>query len=609
MKKWFTQICITLLSLLACVTSNAASLMQVYNQALANDPTFKAAEAQYLATKENLPIARAAALPNIYIQGATQRQVINNDFASPDLDLTGGNRFYNTSNTYSLNLTQPLFNLAVWNQVRVAGAQVRQADASFSAAAQDLMLRTASAYFNVLIASDNLLYIRAEKKAVARQLKQAQQQFDVGLIAITDVNEAKASYDSNVANEIAAKYALDNSIEALAQITGESYKNLVGANSKLPLVKPNPNDIEQWVQTAQSQNYSLLAAVAAADVAQTNVAVQDAGHFPVINGNAQYKYDHESNPNVGGGGGAASQSQVGGLGISVSLPVYQGGLVNAHARQAQDQYQQAISNMEFSHRQVIAQTRNAYLGVLSGISKIQADRAAIVASESSLQATDEGYKAGTRTMLDVLNQQSSLYQAKQAYSQDQYNYLLSILQLKQAAGTLSGSDMMEINAWLRQPIDLSQRPIPTTTSMSTVVTTGKTKIKLPNEKKQKLSKTAKVKIAPLMETPSVIKAQAQTTNDQALLAIDGNHYTIELFDTRYEQHAKNFIKTHGLQAEASYYSATNTADKERYQVIYGDYSTLAEAQTAIKQLPLDLQKLDPWVRQIAKVQQEIKARQ
>jgi outer membrane protein len=456
MKNRFILCIVAILSLLLCVTANAESLMQIYYQALENDPTFKSAEAQYLATKENLPIARAAALPNLGISGATQRQVFNNNFQSSILNTAIGSNLYNTSNIYSLNLTQPLFNLAVWNRVRLAGAQVRQADATFSAAVQDLMLRTGQAYFAVLSSRENLHYTRMQKKAVARQLKQSKEQYDVGLIAITDVNEAQASYDVTVANEIAAKFAVDNAVEALRRITGKSYKHLMGANDKLPLVKPNPNAIEQWVETAQNQNYSLLAAIAATEVAQKNVAVQDDGHFPVISGTAQYEYSAQTNPNFASGQSAATQTQFGEVGVSLALPVYQGGLVNAQTRQAQDQYQQSISNMEFTHRQVIAQTRNSYLGVLSGISKIQADRASIVASESSLRATEEGYRAGTRTMLDVLNQQSALYQAQQAYAQDQYNYLTSILQLKQAAGTLSGGDLAEMSAWMRQVVNLHQ---------------------------------------------------------------------------------------------------------------------------------------------------------
>lgn len=605
MKKWFL-ICLMLLS----ANTYAASLMQVYYQALACDPTFKSAEAQYLATKENLPISRAAALPNIYIQGASQRQIINNNFDSPALDLTGGDSFYNTSHIYSLSLTQPLFNLAVWNRVSAAGAQVRQADATFSAAAQDLMLRTAQAYFAVLTARDNLHYTRAQKKALARQWKQAKEQFDVGLIAITDVNEAQASYDATVANEIAAKYALDNAIEALRRITGKSYDSFMGANGKLPLVQPNPNDIEQWVQTAQGQNYSLLAAIAASEAAQKNIAVQDAGHFPVINGTAQYQYNKQTNPNFGGGGGAATQSQFGEVGVSVALPVYQGGLVNAQTRRAQDQYQQAISDMEFTHRQVVAQTRNAYLGVLAGISKIQADRAAIVASESSLRATEEGHKAGTRTMLDVLNQQSALYQAQLAYSQDQYNYLTSILQLKQAAGTLSGSDLQEMSAWLHQVVDLQKTsteytPINDETVASKPAPAKHIKSKHTNKAHHKQKHIKHSKVTAEIPAPS----SAQTLNNQSLLEANGKHYTIELFDTSYEQHAQDFIKTHQLQGWATYYHIKTAAGKDRYQVIYGDFASLAEAQAAIKKLPSDLRKLNPWVRQFAKIHQEIKAEQ
>lgn len=451
MRKIIFSILAFILTSVITITASAANLIEVYQHALACDPTFKSAEAEYLAAKENVPIARSYLLPNLNLSGMLQRQMIDvgtNLNNSPFIQNAAGT-FYNTYTEYLLSLSQPVFNYSAWQSLSRASYQAKQAEATFAAAAQDLMLRTAQAYFSILQASDNLRYTAAQRKAVAAQLRQARHQYDVGLIAITGLKEAQAQYDTLVAQEIGAKNNLANAVEALRAITARTYPTLMGTNNRLPLVKPNPASIDQWVQTAEQQNYALLAAVNGASAAQQNIKMQQGGHLPVVNATAAY----ESEDNTNGGftaqgsiGPAETRSAI--VGLNLNFPVYQGGLVNAQTRQAAYLYQQAVSDMEYTHRSVIQEARNAYLGVITGINQLKADRQTIAANQASLKATLDGYEAGTRTMVNVLDAQSLLYQSQKTFSQDQYNYLTNILTLKRAAGTLSPTDLIEVNNWL-----------------------------------------------------------------------------------------------------------------------------------------------------------------
>lgn len=448
-KKWLITIALAFFLYSPAVFSE--DLMQVYYQALASDPTFKSAEAQYLANRENLPIARSALLPNIIITGTSQRQRIEQNANEDIFDVTGVS--YNTLHDYILSLSQPIFNYSAWYSVRNATYEVRQAAATFCAATQDLIVRTAQAYFNVLLASDTLRYTQMQKSAVAEQLRQTRDQYEVGLIAITGLKEAQANYDSLIAQEIAAKNSLSNAVEQLRTITGSTYCTLVGTHGDLPLTHPQPYCIDSWVQTAQSQNYQLQAAINAVNAAQENIKVQFGGHLPVVNAVSSVEYNEESNP-ANANLGSLTQTTISG-GVALNFPIYQGGLVSAQTKQAFFLYQQAIAQMDFTHRSIMEQTRNSFLGVLTGISKIRADQATVISSQVALQATKNGYEAGTRTMLDVLISQSTLYQAQLTFSQDQYNYLMSIITLKQAAGTLGPNDLAEINCWLHDHVDVS----------------------------------------------------------------------------------------------------------------------------------------------------------
>ncbi|MGB6976010.1 MAG: TolC family outer membrane protein [Gammaproteobacteria bacterium] len=446
MMKSFLRIVLSIVLLVVAIPIFAEDLWQVYLQACANDPAYKAAIATYLANKEYLPINRAALLPSVNLAAAVDRQHINLSFPARSPNFS----FYNTEKQFAIIASQPVFNFASWMALKGAGAFVKQAEATFFAAQQNLMLRVANAYFAVLQAKDNLTYAEAQRLALGRQLEQTKQQFNVGIIAITDVSNAQASYDAAVATEIAAKNALADKLVELKAITNVQYNSLFGINGRVPLVVPQPADMAQWLQTAERQNYALLSSRYAAQVAQENIKQQFAGHLPVINANAGYSIDDNTNANNQG----IQNSKTADIGLSLNLPVYQGGLVTATTEQAGDLYQQAIAQMEQTYRGVQTQTSEAYLGILSSISKIQADAEAVVSSQNSLEATRAAYSVGTRTIIDVLNAETTLYEAKSTYSQDKYTYLLNILSLKQAAGTLSPADLQQINAWLPNSVDV-----------------------------------------------------------------------------------------------------------------------------------------------------------
>ena len=419
-----------------------ADLMQVYQQALTSDAAFKVAQATWLAARENLPISKATLFPQLNLTGNALRThgIGKGGATNTDVDY-----FTNTA-IYGLSVTQQIFNFTNWMAIKNAGNTVKQAQATVNAAAQDLMLRTSKAYFAVLKAEDILRYTRAEKTAVWRELDQTQKKYNVGLIPITDVDNAKAKYDTVVSQEITAANDLDNQRENLRVITKTYYTDLSPLVTNLPLVTPNPVDIEAWVRTAEKQNYSLQATHFAALAAHDTIAMKRGGNYPVLNATGSYNYSNDGNSG-GSGFGYQTKSTVGGL--SLTFPIFQGGLVMGQTKQAEHQYEQAVANDDLTHNQTVSNTRQSYLGVMSGISKVQADAQVIISNESNLSATQAAYEAGTRTMVDVLNAEATLYESQKTHAADQYNYLVQTLTLKQLAGTLGPDDLQIINSWLQ----------------------------------------------------------------------------------------------------------------------------------------------------------------
>ncbi len=427
----------------------AANLVDIYQDACENDPTYKAAQAEFQVTKQTVLISASRFLPQISLSGSVTRTHNDLDFdQSPQPGLGLLNRTYsNTISSYTLSASQSLFNFENWASLSNANAQVKQAGATLCAAAQDLMIRTVTAYFAVLRASEDLHFTQAERLAIQHELDQNKDRFQVGLIAKTAVYEAQSRFDNVVAREIASKNLYSNRIEELRQITGKSYSTLQGVATDIALVRPQPENIDTWVTTAERQNYSLQAARYASVAAREAIKIQFAGHLPTVQAGGEYNETHNSNID----GAGQFKSKTGSVSLSGTLPISSGGAVIASTRQARYQFQRATSLEEATHRNIIAQTRKAYLSVLSEISQIRADKQAIISSQSALDATQAAYDVGTRTMVDVLDAQSTLFDVQRITVAEQYNYLLQTLLLKQTAGTLNPQDIASINKCLQKP--------------------------------------------------------------------------------------------------------------------------------------------------------------
>ena len=431
----------------------AANLMQVYQQALQSDPTFKAAGAQRLSETQNVPIARSFLLPQIFISSATslyniqenQTKPLNTNIAdNPALigAFNNGTFKYN-SNGYNINLSQVIFNYETWEAFQQAKTTVKIANANYAAAAQDLMSRVASSYFSVLLAEDELRYIQAEKKATYQQLDQVMQQYKVGLVAITGVYQAQAQYDRIVAQEIEAKNNIVNAKENLRAITGVYYDKLDGLKPNIPLVLPAPDNVNKWVDMAKQLNWSLQAACFTSQAAKQQISIEFSGHLPVLSAVGQQQLAHTGSTPSG-----KVDNRVSSLGVELSIPVYQGGLVTAETRQARYDLMTATDQQEKTSRSVINAAHQSFNNITNGISKIKADKRAIVSGEASLQSTVEAYKVGTQTMLDVLQSQQNLFNTFRVYANDQYDYINATIALKEAAGTLSVHDLEEVNTLL-----------------------------------------------------------------------------------------------------------------------------------------------------------------
>lgn len=441
-------------------TLQAADLIDVYCQAVKCDPIFNKAYAELLANREVLPINRAALLPRLDIHGEAERQRIKFEGISfANFQSTGifipiatTETFYNNSVTYYLKLTQPVFNYSNWAKVQQAKASVIQAEATFCASGQDLMVRVTRAYFDIIIAYSDLFYTREHKKAIAEQLRQSEIQFKVGVVPITNVYEARANYDLIVAQEVTDRYNVATKIEALRSITNNLYCNIKGLSAYLPLVMPDPLDINAWVCLAEKQNYTLQAARYAAIAARQDIKVQAGDRLPAINTFGEYLYNYDSNIQ---GSGFFNREKILEAGVELNWAPIQGGGINARTNQAQYRYQQACQEQERVHRSVIADARNAYLGIFAQIAQVSANRALIRSSQQSSKATIESYRVGTRTILDVMNQQTQLYNAQKIFARSRYEYIYQTVLLKQAAGTLCVEDLQHINCWLYSTIDIS----------------------------------------------------------------------------------------------------------------------------------------------------------
>jgi len=450
--------------ILASAVADAADLLTVYQRALQNDPQIREADALRLASRESKPQALAELLPQLDASGSAEK--FNSDGSSlfADTDPSGVTTFINrdTENdtetfAYQVQLRQPVFRWDQWMNLKRADAEVAQAEADYQFAQQDLIQRTSIRYFDVLAAQDTVDAAQAALDAFARQLEQANKRFEVGLIAITDVQEARAAHDQAAAALIQAKRALATARELLRELTGESFDTLATPVDDMPIESPSPADEEQWVTTALDQNLQVISARLATDIAKQDVRVARAGHLPSIDLVATHASSEDSgtrtvtNPgtpplNVPADADGTSDS----ISLQVTIPIYSGGGTSSRVRQQVYLHRAARERLERANRETERLARDSYLGVLSEISRVRALRQAVESSQTALQATEAGFEVGTRTTVDVLDARRALFEAQTNYARSRYDYLLNVLQLQFATGTLDRADLEEINSFLRE---------------------------------------------------------------------------------------------------------------------------------------------------------------
>jgi len=445
------------LGLAGAASAHAEDLMDAYRQALQSDPVLMQAEAQGRIGHEGMVQSRAVLLPQINGSVSFNDSHGTQSGTQTLLDPSGNPILVDTSShtagrsrTDQVGLTQVLFDLGKFSQLRASKASAAAAEAQYAAAEQDLIVRVATAYFTVLNDEDQLRYAEANQKALQKQLDAAQAKYSVGLSAITDADSARAQEAAAAAAVIQARTTLYNDREALAQITGKAPVDLKVLTDKLPLNPPEPDDAEAWVKTALASNPSLQAQRDQVTAAQHDITTARAGHLPTLNASVSYS----RNPSWGGldfTGQMRPDSRSTGttVGLVLDVPLFAGGGTQSRVRQAIAQRDQAGDVLEQDRRQIVANTRNAFNSIRAGISQVQAQKEAVISAQKALQSTQAGYEVGSQTIIDVLFAQQTLFQAESNYSAARHAYVINQLNLEFAAGTLSVKDLEAVNALLQ----------------------------------------------------------------------------------------------------------------------------------------------------------------
>ncbi len=425
----------------------ALDLAEAYAKARQNDPNWSAAHNTYEAEQQTENIGRGALLPSLGLSGSYSE----NEF---EADVGGGSDFQSTQ--YAAKLTQPLFRLDAWHSYQRSKAISSQAEAGFRSQEQQLALRVAQAYFAVLSAQETLAYAQSEEAAFGRQLDQAQQRFDVGLIAITDVLEARAANDGARAGRIAAEAVLSTSQENLTAIIGEAPGRLAPLKPNAPLVKPTPADPDAWATLAKERNPDLAAAQQTYQSARATSRESRSGHLPTVDLYASYSgVDRDvpaANPMSAQNGTTTS------YGVEANWVLFAGGRTYAASKQASYREAAAQDQLTATERQVVNNARTAYLNVAADSYRVEARKQAVASNESSLAAVQAGYEVGTRNIVDVLLTQRNLYAAKRDYANARYDYVINSLRLKSASGQLSEVDIRELNGWLDPNANIVSAP-------------------------------------------------------------------------------------------------------------------------------------------------------
>jgi outer membrane protein len=420
----------------------ADNLLQIYRLAVDNDPVFLSAGAQLEANLENENQSLASLLPNL--SGSYSMSYNKNSSETGPGTATYGE---SEGNSLGISLRQSIYDYSTWVGYDQAQKRTEQARVQYRSSEQELIVRVTQRYMDVLSAQDNLEFAEATQKAIQQQLEQTKQRYEVGLIAITDVHEAQADFDQSVADRIAAQNRLDNANEALREVTGRYHESLGMLKDDIPLSSPEPARIDDWVQVARESNLNVISSNMELYIAKQDVKRRFGGHLPSIDLSASYS-DSETDP-----AGFDINTESYGLsgGVTVSIPLYSGGRTHSTVKQGQALLKKAEFDLESAMRGTVRNTRSAYLNVEASIASITALKQSVVSQESALEATQAGFEVGTRTIVDVLNSTRALFRARSQLASARYNYVLAILQLKQAAGILTVDDLEIVNRWIENP--------------------------------------------------------------------------------------------------------------------------------------------------------------
>jgi outer membrane protein len=429
----FRRIAPALATLAALGSASAADLLTVYRDAQQSDPVYQSARAQYTATLEKLPQARAAYLPLIAGSATLFRNYVDPEIAQS---------VSYTTHVYAVTLSQPIFRAQNWIAIGQAKQQLLQAEALLVGAQQDLMLRVSQAYFDVLLAQDNVALSETQSVAISEQLAQAKRNFEVGTATITDTHEAQSRFDLSAAQEIAAQNDLENKRSALRLLTGKEYAVLKPLRPDIKLSQPNPNNEQTWVELATTQSYAVQAQQAATAIAALEAKRNSNAHLPTLDFVATYGQTDQTATLTSPIGNTLTQTQVG---LQLALPLYAGGGLSSREREAAALSLKARDDLENARRSAALTTRQSYLSVINGIAQVGALEQARVSSQSALDSNKLGYEVGVRINIDVLNAQQQLFSTERDLAVARYNTITSLLKLKAAAGSLVEQDLEEAN--------------------------------------------------------------------------------------------------------------------------------------------------------------------
>ena len=421
--------------------SAAVDLREAYQLAESNDPQWSSIKHNYQAQKENYYQARSQLLPRVSL-GA--------EFSERRNETEGSDPNNSSQQVYTASVSQPLFRLDSWYAFKQVKASDQLVDAEYQAQQQDFLIRVLNAYLAVLRANETLAFSKAEESAIARQKDQTEQRYQVGLIAKTDVHEAQAAYDIAVVQRIVAERDLDLALKSLETLTGTQIDAVAGLEEDFPIQVPQPNDIDEWVTMALNNNKSLIAATYNETAAMNEYEARRAQHYPTLELVGSYqKTETDAVTNLGNTSFENPDSETTTIALQLDIPLYTGGQTSSLRRQAKSLYYRAQDDKRFTERDVSKNTSNLVRVVQTHVAAVNAQQQSIRSAQSALDATRAGYEAGTRTIVDVLNAQRTLYQAKRNYADARFNYILDSLRLKQLAGVLTEQDLLAINQWLR----------------------------------------------------------------------------------------------------------------------------------------------------------------